>query len=207
MLTAEQTRGPGGGLISALCGYGLLVALAVVLATQWVEAVQVGNAARQQTRLVARRGACLSLSPQAVNQPAPGFDLPDLAGKKRSLAALRGQTVLLHFWFTRCPPCIEELPSLERLHRTMGSRKDFELVTVSVDESRDQVKRFIGKHGLDALPVLLDPEKKVSTAFGTEKFPESYLIMPDGTVRYRFVNKRDWSRPEARACLLSVLNE
>lgn len=183
-------------LVKRILGYGIVAALAIVLVAQWVGAIE--------TARVAGSSVCYGLQPEPVDTPAADLALPDLAGNKRSLRDLRGKVVLLHFWFTRCPPCVEELPSLLKLHKAMKGT-DFELVTVSVDERLEDVKPFLQRHGLTELPVLYDASRKIPESFGTTKYPESYLIDREGTVRYRFVNKRNWSSPIARACLDSQI--
>ena len=180
-----------------LFAYGIVAAVSVLLATQWVAAVKQANRAQGN--------ACFGLDPVPLGRPAGEFTLADLAGKRHSLQSLRGKVVLLHFWFTQCPPCIEELPSLHRLRRQMSGNPSFALMTVSVDEEKDEVKRFLARHGLTDLPVLWDPEKKTSNAFGTTKFPESYLIDRSGNTRFRFINKRNWSSPLAQQCIRSVM--
>lgn len=154
-----------------------------------------------------RTGACLALDPQPLQGPAPEFKLIDLDGKMRSLADYRGKVVLLNFWATWCPPCVEELPSIARLQAAMQGNPGFALLTVSVDDSAQDVKKLFEQHGklFDAIDVLMDPSRKVPASFGTEKFPETYLIDPSGGLRYRFINRRDWSSDAAAACLQAYL--
>jgi peroxiredoxin len=152
-----------------------------------------------------RDGACIALDPTEV--PAflkdghPDFQLPDVNGKMTSLKEQLGHPVLLNFWATWCPPCVDEVPSLEDLARHIqgsGSR----MLAVSVDEDWSPIRRFFAKG--TPIPVLLDASKEIPKKFGTEKFPETFLIDAAGRVRYYFVNKRDWSGPEAVACLESL---
>jgi peroxiredoxin len=153
-----------------------------------------------------RSGACRAMDPQLLSVKAPGFELPDLAGEKRRLADFAGKVVLLNFWATWCPPCVEELPSMIQLQESMGGR-DFVLLTVSVDDSVKVVRDFLSRHRrvIGAMKVLIDPSRKIPRSYGTEKFPESYLIDQDGVVRYRFINKRNWASPVAQSCIRSVL--
>jgi peroxiredoxin len=153
-----------------------------------------------------RDGACAAMQPDPL--PAvikdgvpPDFQLPDAAGRTVSLAQQRGHAVLLNFWATWCPPCVDEVPSLEDLaHRLKGT--DMRMLAVSVDDDWDKVRRFFAK-GSD-MGVLLDTSHDVPKKFGTEKYPETFLIDAAGHIRYYFINKRDWSRPEAVACLESL---
>jgi peroxiredoxin len=132
--------------------------------------------------------------PLATGQPAPAFDLPALDGDTRvNLAGLRGRVVLLNFWATWCKPCEDEMPSMERLHRQLAGQP-FTLLAVSVDSDAELVKAFRERLGL-TLPILLDPEKKVSAAYQAYRFPETVLIDAKGDVAGHFVGPRDWDSP------------
>src|SRR5512144_790820 len=107
--------------------------------------------------------------------PAPDFRLTSTDGRTISLADLRGKVVMVHFWATWCPPCVEEIPSLDRLNRSLGGQ-DFAVLAVSVDEGgAPAVSDFLKRQGL-TLPVLLNPDRSVATSYGTLRFPETYLI-------------------------------
>jgi peroxiredoxin len=154
----------------------------------------------------ARLNACKALNPDPIPtllqaREAPDFELPDATGKMWSLRSLRGRTVLLNFWATWCPPCVEEMPSMEDLARRVGDRAV--ILAVSVDKEWEALKRHFGPRGT-ALSVLLDKEGDIPKRFGTEKYPESFLIDGSGKVRHFFVNKRDWGQAEAVLCLDSV---
>ena len=128
---------------------------------------------------------------------APEFSLPALEGKAISLSSYRGKVVMVHFWATWCPPCVEELPALERLYRAYFG-KDLEVLAVSVDEGgAGAVGQFMRKNGF-ALPVLLNPDQSVSRQYGTFKFPETYLVDREGIVRRKIIGAADWTSPEAQ---------
>ncbi len=122
--------------------------------------------------------------------PAPAFELPALEGEPVSLGAYAGRVVLVNFWATWCKPCEEEMPAMERLyqaHREAG----FELLAIAVGEPEEVVRPFRDRLGL-TFPVLLDEDKRVSLSYQTFRFPESYLIGPDGRVVERYVGPRVW---------------
>jgi peroxiredoxin len=153
-----------------------------------------------------RDGACKALDPDPLpaairDGTAPDFQLPDASGKTVSLSGQKGHPVFLNFWATWCPPCVEEIPSLEDLARRIEGT-DIRLLAVSVDESWDIVRRFFAKG--TRIGVLYDASKELPKKWGTEKYPETFLIDAAGKVRYYFINKRDWTRPEAVACLESL---
>ena len=106
----------------------------------------------------ARANACRALSPDPVpavlqNREAPDFQLPDASGKMVSLSAQRGHPVLVNFWATWCPPCVEEVPSMEDLARRL-EKTDIRMLAVSVDDSWDAVRQFFVKG--TKMGVLLD---------------------------------------------------
>ncbi|MGB8294424.1 MAG: TlpA disulfide reductase family protein [Polyangia bacterium] len=153
------------------------------------------------TAAAARNSACGALMPDPLGPKlrgqAPDFELADAAGKKWSLRALRGRPVLVSFWATWCPPCVQEMPSLDALARRLGDRAT--ILAVSVDENWEAIRKFFPQG--TPLTVLLDPSRAAPASFGTSLFPESFLVDPSGHVRYAFINQRDWSVPEAAACI------
>jgi peroxiredoxin len=137
---------------------------------------------------------------------APEFQLPSLDGKMVHLSSYRGKVVMVHFWATWCPPCVEELPTLERLFRAYFG-KDLEILAVSVDEGgAGAVGQFMQKNRL-ALPVLLNPDQSVSRSYGTIKFPETYLVDRDGVVRRKVIGAVDWASPEALQIIQALLDK
>jgi cytochrome c biogenesis protein CcmG, thiol:disulfide interchange protein DsbE len=129
--------------------------------------------------------------PIRPGQLAPAFELPRLEGRaKLSLDELRGRVVLLNFWATWCKPCEEEMPAMQRLANALAGT-DFELLAVSVDPSADEVRAYRDRLGLQ-FPILLDPEKRVASAYQSYRYPESFLIDRDGRILSRYIGPRDW---------------
>jgi peroxiredoxin len=128
--------------------------------------------------------------PIRPGQVAPGFTLPRLDGTPVSLAEQQGKVVLLNFWATWCKPCEDEMPAMQRLYDALAGT-DFEMLAVSTDEDLATVEAFRDRLGL-RFPILHDPEKKVSVAYQTYRYPESYLIGRDGTILARYIGPRDW---------------
>ncbi len=135
---------------------------------------------------------------------APSFSLAGANGGQVSLSDYRGKVVMVHFWATWCPPCVEEMPLLEKLYKAL-SGPDFQLLTVNVDEGgADVVTGFMAKNGL-TLPVLLDPRKSISKLYGTFKFPETYIIDRNGMVKYKVIGARDWTQPATVKALQDLI--
>ncbi len=185
-----------GRLVAGLAG----LAVAGLLGTHFVVMAR-AQVQREQA------GACLPLAPIVKQGAAPDFALPDSQGRSVALASFRGKVVFLNFWLSSCKPCEEEMPGMERLRRTLAAR-GVEMVTVTADESWDDVGRLLGRvfpGGKHGMVVVKDPEKKVATTYGTKLFPETYLIDRQGNLRFYFDNARDWGTPAARECVESLL--
>ncbi len=138
-----------------------------------------------------------------VGDRAPEVRLQSVDGKTISLADYRGKVVLVHFWATWCPPCVEEIPTLERFYQQVPGA-DIEVLAVSVDDSADVLKAFLDKNKVH-FPVLHDPSRRTAGSYGTLKFPETYLVGRDGMVRHKVVGPMDWSAPTNVEAVRSLL--
>ena len=108
---------------------------------------------------------------------------------------------LVHFWATWCPPCVAEIPSLQRLVREFRGQPDFSVVMIAVADEKAKVTPFLGQ-GWDM--VLFDPSWDVAHRYGTEQLPETYLVVR-GEVVEKFIGATDWDDPKVRAKLASRL--
>jgi peroxiredoxin len=140
-----------------------------------------------------------------VGQPVPDFSLPDLEGRTHRLSDLKGKVVVLNFWATWCPPCIDEMPSLDRLSEALES-KGVEVVAVSVDERFSDIGEFVEKFQV-TFTVLHDEGKKVSRTYQTFKYPETFILDRDGRLRSKVVGPRDWSAPTVIRDMVELLKE
>ncbi len=125
---------------------------------------------------------------------APEVELTRRDGSTWRLSDHRGKVVLMNFWSITCPPCVEEMPSLELLAAMVAGRDDVEVVAVSTDEGWDAVSRILPAE--PRLTHLFDPDKStVEGAFGTRLYPETWIIDEEGVIRLRFDGAQDWSAP------------
>jgi thiol-disulfide isomerase/thioredoxin len=137
--------------------------------------------------------------------PAPPLALADLAGRRAELAALRGQVVLVNFWATWCPPCVEEIPSLDRLQAQLASR-GFTVLAVDVGEDAATVSRFLADKPV-RFPVLLDPEGEAFKAWKAYAFPTSVVLDRHHRARYAVYGAFAWDGPEVIAKIDRLLEE
>jgi peroxiredoxin len=153
-------------------------------------------------RLAALLLVCLHLFPVQAGQqltpvpgkvPAPGFALEDTEGRLHSLADYRGKTVIINFWTTWCPPCREELPSMNRAWEILQD-EDVVILAINVGEDEDTIFVFTADYPAD-FPLLLDREGEVIAAWPVKGLPTTYVIAPDGTIAYRAIGGREWDEP------------
>src|SRR5437588_919854 len=131
--------------------------------------------------------------PEMIGKTAPDFTVRD-ADRTVALRDFRGRVVVLNFWATWCPPCVEEMPSLVQMQQRMGA-KGVTVLAVSVDVDESAYQRFLKNHKIELLTVR-DPDQKSNNLYGTSKFPESYIIDRSGVVRRKFFGAVDWTQPE-----------
>lgn len=149
--------------------------------------------------LVLATGCDRCAHPANADRVAPDFTVSDGENSIR-LANYRGKVVLLNFWWSQCPPCIEETPALEQLHH---DRPDIAILAVSIDEDPGSYRRFLNRFHVD-LNTVRDPDQSVAKMYGTEGWPETYIIDRKGMIRRKIVGDPDWSNPEIRNYLNSL---
>jgi peroxiredoxin len=132
------------------------------------------------------------------------FKLPDMKGQLVNLSDFRGKIVLVHFWATWCPPCVEEIPTLAYLNQELAGG-DFAILAISVDEGGAKaVGSFLKQKGL-SVPVLLDPDRATAASYGTFKFPETYILDREGIVRYKIIGPSNWRDPLAAKLIKDMM--
>jgi thiol-disulfide isomerase/thioredoxin len=141
-------------------------------------------------------------------QEAPSASFRDATGASLDLKAFHGKIVLLNFWATWCAPCVDELPSLDRLQADLGGT-DFEVVALSIDSpGANIVAPFYRRLGVAHLAIYLDPKRSTAQAFagsGLQGLPTSFLINGDGDVVGYLEGGADWSSSDARALIAHYL--
>jgi cytochrome c biogenesis protein CcmG, thiol:disulfide interchange protein DsbE len=151
---------------------------------------------------------CLSLlagcysgsRPPGINSQAPDFTIKD-GDKTITLSQFRGKPLVLNFWATWCPPCVEEIPSMMRLEQQAGNK--VQILGVSTDMDDAAYHRFISDKKVNFLTVR-DGDQHINERYGTYKFPETYIIDGKGVIRRKFIGGANWDSPEMVAYLTSL---
>ena len=164
-------------------------------------------AAAEETWHLEAPGFSGNMRPFTLRQtPSPTFVYPALTpdGVVEIPSAFAGKVVLLNFWATWCPPCVEEMPSLDRLQAALGGAH-FEVVALSMDEGGiEAVERFFKKQGIEHLGIYLDEEARAGKAFEHYRvgvLPTSLLLLPDGRTVGTLGGPAQWDSPEAKALI------
>lgn len=140
-------------------------------------------------------------------EPKPGPDLSfaDASGKAMTLQDWRGKVVLVNVWATWCAPCREEMPTLDRLQKKLGSDK-FEVVALSVDQAgASVVKKFFDEIGVENLGILVDEQMGALRELAIYGLPATILINAKGQEIGRVVGPAEWDTPEMVTFLDSVV--
>jgi len=126
--------------------------------------------------------ASLAWAANTLSGPAPGFALQSRDGEQVSLAALKGDVVMVNFWATWCVPCRQEMPHLQALYERYHGL-GFELLAVNVEDNPEGARRWLEETPV-TFPVLFDPKNQVSKLYNVVAMPSTVLVGRDGTMRF-----------------------
>lgn len=162
---------------------------------------QVAQAAWQQPEL------SHNLTPVEPPLPARDFTLMNMDEDAVRLSDYRGKVVMLNFWATWCPPCVREMPSMERLYREFHDR-GFVVLALNQMEDDDQVFAFTGQLEIEpTFPILYDSKSKVANAWGVNGLPTTFVIDKQGRIRYRAIGGRLFNHEAVKAIIRKLLAE
>ena len=138
--------------------------------------------------------------------PAPNFTFPDLNGQQVSLSEHRGKVVLVNIWATWCPPCRQEMPSMQKLYERFKG-ENLEILAVSIDSTgREAVAPFVRTMNL-TFPIMLDPKEVIRPLYGITGVPESFIIDKEGIVVQKIIGPIDWATPKAFQFFDDLINK
>jgi cytochrome c biogenesis protein CcmG, thiol:disulfide interchange protein DsbE len=143
--------------------------------------------------LLALAGCYSGTHPPRIGSGAPDFTVQD-SDHTVSLSQFRGQVVVLNFWATWCPPCVQETPSLVRMQSRMKD-KGVVVLAVSIDVDDAAYHKFLKDYSVNMVTVR-DEAQKASSLYGTHGWPETYIIDRKGIIRRKFIGPVEWNSPE-----------
>jgi len=143
------------------------------------------------------------LRPYTETRHAPELRLPSLDGRQIDLGDHVGKVVLVNFWATWCPPCVEEIPSLQRLYRQLQAQ-GLEILAVDVGESAEKMRAFLADKPID-FPVLMDSRGEALQRWGIYAFPTTLVLDRQHRIRYAVFGAFDWSSQEVLDTLAPLL--
>ncbi len=133
---------------------------------------------------------------------APDFSLTLRNGQQVDLASYHGRVLVLNFWASWCPPCVEETPALNQMAKQFPEQKVV-VLGVSIDEDPVAYQAFLTKYGI-SYPTGRDPSEDIMHRYGTVQIPETYIIGPNGHVRRKLVSVADFTAPAMIAYLRNL---
>jgi peroxiredoxin len=152
--------------------------------------------------LAAAASAAADLKPW-LGGPPPALALKDLDGRLHRLSDYRGKVILINYWATWCGPCRDEMPSIQGLKEKLEG-KPFVVLAVNLDEPESRIRIFLSQMKLD-FTVLLDPERKTARAWEARILPASFVIGPDGLIRYSLVGEINWDHEQVVSQIAELL--
>jgi len=138
-----------------------------------------------------------------VGDSAPDFSITTDSGRTITAASFGGKLLVLNFWATWCPPCVEELPSLNEFANRFA-KAGVVVLGISVDSDEKLYRDFLAKARVSFLTAR-DPDRKISADYGTFKYPESYIIDGKGKVLRKIISNQDWMSDRVIKDLESLL--
>lgn len=134
------------------------------------------------------------ITPLTDKKPAINFKLIDMDGKLHQLSDYKGQPVIVNFWATWCPPCREELPSMNRAWKKIKS-EGIAMIAINVGEDEDTIFTFTGDYPID-FTILLDETGEVINQWPIKALPTTFVIDTNGRMVYRAIGGREWDSEE-----------
>lgn len=134
---------------------------------------------------------------------APGFTLIAMDGVEKSLSDYKGKVLFINFWASWCGPCVYEMPSIERLHRSFVDDSEIEIVLINLGEDRNTVKNFIEEGGY-TIPTLLDIDNKVGLSYGVRSIPTTVIIDKNGNLVGTKTGAHEWDSDGVKEILESL---
>ena len=188
-----------------LAGASGLVVVAVVVVVLFVLPASAARSRLSSATALAPLIEKAGLQPVRPGTAMIDFKLSTPAGTQVKLSSYAGKVVLLNFWATWCPPCRNEIPSIEALYSKFKD-KGFVVLGVDLQEDAQSVSIFTKRYGI-TYPVVLDQTGQVGNEYGARGIPLSFLIDKRGRITSGAIGGHDWAGPQTEALVEALLKQ
>ncbi len=154
--------------------------------------------------VVAAEKSGQALTPLADRPPTPELDLLDMDGVRHRMSDYRGRVVIVNFWATWCPPCRDEMPSMQRAYEQLRE-EGIEMLAVNIGEDEDTIFAFTAGYPVE-FPLLLDLDSATIQSWPVKGLPTTFVVDPLGRLAYRAIGGREWDDPDLLATVRALKN-
>lgn len=133
------------------------------------------------------------LQPLSEPRPAPAFSFPDMDGQTHHLDDYAGRVLVVNFWATWCPPCVREMPALDRLQSELAD-DGVVVFGANLGETAEDIAAFLQRVPVD-FPLLLDPDMNAGMEWGVRGLPTTYIIDGQGQILFEVLGDKHWDDP------------
>lgn len=141
-----------------------------------------------------------------IESVAPDIEIIDSDNNKLKLSDLKGSVIFVNFWATWCESCVDELPSIERLFRSMSKNSKFNLITILYKDDQYRALSYMKGNGY-TFPVYINPDGSAAKKFGITGIPETFIIDKNGILRDKVIGPAEWDSPHAVETFRKLINE
>ncbi len=133
---------------------------------------------------------------------APDFELTDIDGNTHWLSDYRGKVLIINFWATWCPPCRDEMPSMDRAWEVL-KEEDIQMLAVNIGEDADTIFQFTANYPV-GFPLVMDRDSKVVGEWPVRGLPTTFVVETEGRLAYRAIGGRTWDDSELLALIRAL---
>jgi len=141
-----------------------------------------------------------------IGSAIENFELVDRNNNRVKLSDMKGSVVFVNFWATWCGSCVEELPYVERLFRSLSDNSSFRMVTILYKDDGQRALGYMKENGY-TFPVFLSPDESAAKIFGITGVPETFIIDKKGILRDKVLGPAEWDSPQIVASFRALINE
>lgn len=142
----------------------------------------------------------------AIGGVAPNIELIDFNNNRLRLSDMKGSVVFVNFWATWCESCVDEMPSIEGLFRSMSKNLEFKLITILYKDDMNSAFNYMKKNGY-TFPVYSNTDGSAAKKFGITGVPETFIIDKKGVIRDKVIGPAEWDSPHAIETFHNLINE